>query len=350
MQQPHGPGQEVIRVFLADNTRIHAQLLADALMRDPSLKVVGSACRAQEIIDAAPTSRPDVLVISSSLDEESLLGLDVLRKVCILVPRIRAVVLMDSSKEEAVLEAFRAGARGVFGRHESLETLCKCVRQVHGGQVWANSEQISFAVAALASTPTVRAIDAKGLNLLSKRELDVVRSLAEGLTNREIAERLGLSQHTIKNYLFRVFDKLGVSSRMELLFLTLNQPMSQTSEGNRALEWNGRNGDASFVNCQSAAEGGILEAQIALGQMYSEGKGIQRDDISAYMWYLISEQRTLEMKEIVSSSKRKLAEVLSTEQILEAQKNASERLRRSVRPASSIRPPVQPAGKMAVKL
>jgi DNA-binding CsgD family transcriptional regulator len=69
----------------------------------------------------------------------------------------------------------------------------------------------------------VRAVDSNGLSLLSKREMDVVRSLAEGLTNREIAERLGLSQHTIKNYLFRVYDKLGVSSRLELLFMTLTQ-------------------------------------------------------------------------------------------------------------------------------
>ena len=75
------------------------------------------------------------------------------------------------------------------------------------------------------SSPTVRAVDANGLNLLSKRELEVVRCLAEGLTNREIADRLGLSQHTIKNYLFRVFDKLGVSSRLELLFMTLAQPI-----------------------------------------------------------------------------------------------------------------------------
>lgn len=94
---------------------------------------------------------------------------------------------------------------------------------MHQGQIWANSQQLSFAVEALAASPTFRAVDAHELNLLSKRELEVVRCLAEGLTNREIAERLSLSQHTIKNYLFRVFDKLGVSSRLELLFMTLSQ-------------------------------------------------------------------------------------------------------------------------------
>jgi DNA-binding CsgD family transcriptional regulator len=134
-------------------------------------------------------------------------------------------MLLDSSRREAILQAFRSGARGIFTRHDSVENLCKCVRTVHQGQVWANSQQMSFAVEALASSPTVRAVDANGLNLLSKRELEVVGCLAEGLTNREIAERLGLSQHTIKNYLFRVFDKLGVSSRLELLFMTLSRPV-----------------------------------------------------------------------------------------------------------------------------
>jgi DNA-binding NarL/FixJ family response regulator len=337
MLQPHSPGQEVIRVFLADNTRIHAQLLSDALMRDPGLKVVGSTCRADEISGSATRSKPDILIISCRLDDQSLLGLDVLRTVCASVPSMQAIVLMDSSKEETVLEAFRAGARGIFDGQESVESLCKCVRQVYGGQVWANSDQISFAITALASAPTVRAIDAKGLNLLSKRELDVVRSLAEGLTNREIAERLGLSQHTIKNYLFRVFDKLGVSSRMELLFLTFNQSKSHAAETIGPLDWDKETGNRAFASCRLAAERGILEAQVALAEMCSEGKGTEKDFISAYMWYVISEQATLDMREKISNSKRKLAEALSTEQILEAQKNAVERLKQASGVASPNR-------------
>ncbi len=81
-----------------------------------------------------------------------------------------------------------------------------------------------FALEALSSAPTIRATNAGGLNLLSRRELEVVHYLAEGLTNREIGARLGLSRHTIKNYLLKIFDKLGVSNRVELLFLTLSQP------------------------------------------------------------------------------------------------------------------------------
>src|SRR5881409_3294847 len=73
-----------------------------------------------------------------------------------------------SSKREIIVQAFRAGARGIFSRHESVETLAKCIRSVHQGQIWANSQQLSFAVEALAASPMVRAVDANGLNLLSK--------------------------------------------------------------------------------------------------------------------------------------------------------------------------------------
>ena len=224
MQYCQSSGEETIRVLVADDTRIHTQLLADALRRDRYLEVISSPSHSRDLIEVAGMHHFDVLVISSNLDEEPLRGFEVLRGLRVARPDLRSVMLLDSSKREAVLQAFRSGARGIFSRHDSVETLCKCVRTVHQGQVWANSQQVSYAVEALASSPTVRAVDANGLNLLSKRELDVVRSLAEGLTNREIAERLGLSQHTIQNDLFRVFDKLGVSSRLELLFMTLAQP------------------------------------------------------------------------------------------------------------------------------
>ncbi|MCU1298184.1 MAG: DNA-binding response regulator, LuxR family [Acidobacteriaceae bacterium] len=325
-----------IRVFLADSSRIHAHLLADALARNPGFTVVGSACVAHEILNSASAKSPDVLVISCRLEEEPLKGLDVLRKMRALQPLLRGVVLIDSSKQETVIEAFRAGAQGVFSRHESVETLCKCVRQVYEGQVWANSEQVSFALAALAAAPAVRAVGANGLSLLSKRELEVVRSLAEGLTNREIAERLGLSQHTIKNYLFRVFDKLGVSSRMELLYLTLTQPVNAVAE--ELSSPRSANEDTNLASCRRAAEQGIPEAQIALAKMYSMGKEVGRDPISAYMWYLMSENATEQLKSKISSAKRMLAESLTTEEILEAQRRASERLKKDAKPPLPISP------------
>ena len=233
MQVAQGSGGETIRVLVVDDTRIHTQLLADALRRDRQLDVVAPPARSRDLVETVRAHKVSVVVLSSNLDEEPLRGFELLRQLRASDPGILAIMLLDSSKREAILQAFRAGARGIFSRQDSVETLSKCIRSVYEGQIWANSQQMSFAVEALAASPMVRAVDVNGLSLLSKREMDVVRSLAEGLTNREIAERLGLSQHTIKNYLFRVYDKLGVSSRLELLFMTLTQAGAPQFDGFR---------------------------------------------------------------------------------------------------------------------
>jgi two-component system nitrate/nitrite response regulator NarL len=216
--------QSPIHVLVGDNSRIHSHLLAEALERDHRLRIVGSASSSREFLEIAARQVPDAVIISANLDDDPLGGMATLREFHEAYPAIPAVMLLDSPKREIVLDAFRAGARGIFSKHESLETLCKCVRVVYEGQVWASSREIKFALEALSSAPTIRAINAGGLNLLSRRELQVVHYLAEGLTNREIGARLGLSRHTIKNYLLKIFDKLGVSNRVELLFLTLSQP------------------------------------------------------------------------------------------------------------------------------
>ena len=211
-----------IRVMVADSSRIHTHLLADVLKRDPLLEVIPFDSDSGSLVAAVTSLNADVLVISANLDEQPARGLEIVRELR-PGPRVRAVVLMDSLKDEVVLNAFRVGARGIFSKRQPVELLGKCVHCVYQGQVWASSREMALALDALASAPIVRAVNAHGLSLLSKRELQVVRCLAEGLSNRQIAERLKLSQHTVKNHLFRVFDKLGVSSRIELLFMTLTQ-------------------------------------------------------------------------------------------------------------------------------
>lgn len=325
--------QDGIRVLVADNTRIHTQLLADALKRDHGLDVVSADSDSHSLIAAAVAHKAEVLVISSNLDEEPLRAFEVLRELRASHPHIRAVMLMDSSKRELVLHAFRAGARGIFSRHESVDSLCKCVRSVHQGQIWASGVQMSFAVEALASSPTVRAVDANGLDLLSKREMEVVRSLAEGLTNREIAERLGLSQHTIKNYLFRVFDKLGVSSRVELLFMTLSHasPAQSLLPSLLANPANGNHHDkATLAICQKGAEQGLPTAQLALAQIYSARRSGPKDLVSAYMWYLI-------VNEQIARARNHVNKTMTMEQLLEAEQRAAEWMRKSrkIPPSSS---------------
>jgi DNA-binding NarL/FixJ family response regulator len=321
-----------IRVLVADNTRIHTQLLADALKRDHGLEVISADPDSHGLIAAAIAHAADVLVVSSNLDEEPRRAFEILRELRVSHPQMRAVMLLDSSKREVILHAFRAGARGIFSRHESVESLSKCVRSVHEGQVWASSSQMSFAVEALASSPTVRAVDANGLDLLSKREMEVVRSLSEGLTNREIADRLGLSQHTIKNYLFRVFDKLGVSSRVELLFMTLSQARPQSLLPSLlAHPANGKNHDeATIAICQKAAEQGLPTAQLALAQLYSARRSEPKDLVYAYMWFLIANEQ-------IARAKNHVNKTMTMEQLLEAEQKAAEWMRNTRKmPSASI--------------
>jgi DNA-binding NarL/FixJ family response regulator len=302
-------------VLVADSSRIHTHLLADALKRDPLLEAIPFDSDSRSLVAAMMGLDIEVLVISPSLDEQPFRGFEVLRELRAVRP-VRAVVLLDSMKEEAVLDAFRAGARGIFSKSQPPDVLSKCVRCVYQGQIWANSEELALAVEALASAPNVRAVNASGMSLLSKRELQVVRCLAEGLTNREIAERLKLSQHTVKNYLFRVFDKLGVSRRVELLFMTL----SHTGSGPLPLVGETKGPDPGlndeFSILQKAAETGLPAAQLALAQLYLVRRKDPLDIVHAYMWYLIALERA-------SQGRKHITQMLTAEQIDEAQEKAS---------------------------
>lgn len=262
-------------------------------------------------------------MINANLDEQDSRGLEIVRELRTSGSKVRAVVLMESLRDELILNAFRAGARGIFGKSQPVDLLCKCVRCVHQGEVWADSREMALAVEALASAPTVRAVNARGLSLLSKRELQVVRCLAEGLSNREIADQLKLSQHTVKNHLFRVFDKLGVSSRIELLFMTLSPETPGQSIVKEPTNGSERGFRDEFALLQKAAEAGVPAAQFALAQIYLVRRSGPRDAVLAYTWYLVALERA-------SQAKRLITKMLTAKQIEEAQLEARAKLSRSL--------------------
>ena len=136
---------------------------------------------------------------------------------------MKPVILFYSPERHLVVDAFRAGAKGVFCLSKAaFKSLCRCVERVHTGQIWADSSELSEVMEAFSQLAPLRVVNADGMRLLTKREEDVVRLLAEGMQNRDIARELRLSEHTVKNYLFHIFDKLGVSSRVELVLYAVS--------------------------------------------------------------------------------------------------------------------------------
>jgi len=170
----------------------------------------------QKIIGQLPSHKADVTLISEELQDGPEAGIRVLQKTR-TTHDTSAVMLLQSSKPEQVVSAFRDGARGVFYRSHSLKSLSKCIETVHQGQFWVGNDDLEHLVKALSHLKPVRLNDSEGTPLLTRREEDVVRLVADGMKNREIAQRLRVKEHSIRNYIYRIFEKLGVSSRVELI-------------------------------------------------------------------------------------------------------------------------------------
>lgn len=213
-----------VNVFIADASQLICQLIRSALsQRHHHVTVVGSANGSGHAVPLLDELKPDVALISAQLEEGPLEGYRVLDELRSLQSKTRAVMLLHSRERELVIDAFRFGAHGVVFRDEGLETIGKCIHAVHQGQVWANSQHLGYILEALSRSTPAHLWDARGLELLSKRQEEVARLVAEGLTNREVSEQLRLSEHTVRNYLFQIFDKLGVSTRVELVLYCLQQ-------------------------------------------------------------------------------------------------------------------------------
>lgn len=186
-----------------------------------------------------------------------------------------------------------------------------------------SNEQMALVLDSLASAPKLKTVDARGMNLLSKREVEVVRCVTEGLTNREIADHLGLSQHTIKNHLFRIFDKLGVSNRIELLFVTLSQSADPAAAPLPELLADpcGDCDQASLEVCEKAAEHGVLAAQLMLARTSLAGGISNHNPARAYVWYSMAVDQ-------LTRSKDKVKKTMTPAQVAEAERQFRERLSR----------------------
>ena len=218
------PGKKPIPIIVADANVMASRLVCAQLNKDSRFDLVGCAATVGGLLELFECRKAKVALISATLQDGLLSGLAIFPQLREQYPDVRRVLMIDHPEPELVLEAFRAGARGIFTCYESqFDALCKCISCVHGGQVWASAEQLNYLVDALTQAHTLRLVNAKGFDLLSKREEEVVQQVAEGLSNHDIAQQLHLSDHTVKNHLFHIFDKLGISNRVELVLYAVSR-------------------------------------------------------------------------------------------------------------------------------
>lgn len=220
-----------IRILVADSNQMQSQLLVAALRRRPEFAVRSCPMDADAILAAVASSPADVALMSADNPRDTAQDLTVIRRLYLEHPRIATVLLLDSYDHNLVVSAFRAGARGLFCFAESpFRLLCKCIHCVSQGQVWANNEQMRHLLDLIRQVPSLRVVNALGHKLLTPREEQVVALVADGLSNREIAAELNLSEHTIKKYIFRIFDKLGISRRVELVLYAVSHSEKRQAE------------------------------------------------------------------------------------------------------------------------
>ncbi len=216
-------GRDVISVVIAHGDAMAGELLTSAMEGQSRFRVVAQVTAVLEVVETVRAMDVDVTLISANLRDGLLSGFDALRQVRDCRPEVRTVILLDQQEAHLVIDAFRLGVKGIFSPSQSeFKMLCHCVERVYEGQIWANSSQTGQAMDALAQLAPLSMVNPDRLHLLTKREKDVVHLLAQSLTNREIARELNLSEHTIKNYLFRIFDKVGVSNRVELVLYAVS--------------------------------------------------------------------------------------------------------------------------------
>jgi DNA-binding NarL/FixJ family response regulator len=223
MRPPDVSAASAITVLIADSNLMQAQLLSGALRRRSEFRISTCPVDVGSILQVVTNNSIHVVVLSLNHSASVASQMAAMRRVHLSHPGVAKVLLVDSYDRELVVNAFRSGVRGIFCISDAhFRLLCRCIQRVASGQIWANTEQMTFLLDLIAEVPSLRVLDSRGQQLLTPREEQVVALVAEGLSNREVARELNLSEHTVKKHLFRIFDKLGISSRVELVLYAVN--------------------------------------------------------------------------------------------------------------------------------
>lgn len=225
--EPIADGQK-IRIVVADDHPIFRDGLCRLLALEDDFEVVAQANDGREVLEILQKLDPDVLLLD--LKMPNLDGLMTLQRLQTTRTRTRIIVLTASEDKQEFVQAVRFGTSGIVLKQTATELLIKSIRKVHAGEIWLDSNttaavmrQFAAAEEPAAAPPPAPQTRDRDRTPLSQREREIVALVAQGFKNKEMAEKLFISEQTVKNHLHNIFDKLGVSDRLELALFAIHK-------------------------------------------------------------------------------------------------------------------------------
>jgi DNA-binding NarL/FixJ family response regulator len=214
---------ELIRIVIADDHPIFRDGLRKLLSLEEDFRVVAEARDGKEVLEVLEEHQPDILLLD--LKMPGLDGLTALQKLQNSRTKTRVIVLTASEDKNQFVQAMKFGTCGIVLKQTATELLIKSIRKVHAGEIWLDSHTTAAVMRQFSSPLDAAPLGGRDRDRspLSQREREIVVLVAQGFKNKEMAEKMFISEQTVKNHLHNIFDKLGVSDRLELALYAIHK-------------------------------------------------------------------------------------------------------------------------------
>jgi len=217
-----------IRIFIADDHALFRDGLRRILQAEPGFEVVGEASDGESLVAKTREAKPDILLLDLSMPRHD--GMEVLRELAAADLPVRTLLLTASIQKSQIVRALQLGAYGVILKESTSQKLFDSIRCVMAGQYWVGRESVSDLVRALRSVTLPGDAPQRPRDFgLTPRELEIVTMVVAGYSNPEIATRCSISEQTVKHHLTNIFNKLGVSNRLELALFAVNHHLTSSA-------------------------------------------------------------------------------------------------------------------------
>jgi DNA-binding NarL/FixJ family response regulator len=224
------------RILISDDAPVFRDGLRNLVESQAEMLVAGESAVGIEVVNLARELRPDIILLGLGSPQRS--ALDVLNALANINPPIRILVLASEAEETSILEAFYRGAHGIVLRGAPREVLLKSIRNVVAGQYWLDGESVPILIEALRKPPASPkgAAPVKDFGL-TPHELKIVQKIANASSNKEMGQELSISERTVKHHLTNIFNKLGISSRVELAVFALKNGLISPEGSSAKHHW-----------------------------------------------------------------------------------------------------------------